>query len=132
MRVFLANEDIETINGVSIDKYRKIYATGNYEKVYRAICLAELRQRKQKAIAEKNAGIYADYLDRKELYEYDQVYMGTAVSRRPAFGKFCAIRLFAKRRSKKRSRSSKPPVPRRLCQRPPRREEEKPSGPAPR
>ncbi|HAX91181.1 MAG TPA: hypothetical protein DCY07_03100 [Rhodospirillaceae bacterium] len=30
----MANKDIETINGVSIDKYRKIYATGNFERAY--------------------------------------------------------------------------------------------------
>ncbi len=83
----LANKDIESINGVSIDKYRKIYASGNYERVYRAICLAELRQRLHKARKEKDADIYADYLDRKELYQYDQIFMGTPVAKSPAHQK---------------------------------------------
>lgn len=83
----MANKDIDSINGVSIDKYRKIYATGNYEKVYQAICLAELRQRLRKAKKEKNVDIYADYLDRKELYQYDQIFMGTAISKGPAYQK---------------------------------------------
>ncbi|HAX91182.1 MAG TPA: hypothetical protein DCY07_03105 [Rhodospirillaceae bacterium] len=49
--------------------------------------MAELRQRLHKARKEKDADIYADYLDRKELYQYDQIFMGTAVSKSAAFQK---------------------------------------------
>jgi hypothetical protein len=79
----LANKDIETINGTPIDQYRKIYATGNYEKDYLAICRSELRQRLKKATKEKDIKIYTDYLDRKELYEYDLVYMKSPAIRLP-------------------------------------------------
>ncbi len=128
----LANEDIKSINGVSINKYRKIYATGNYEKVYRAICLAELRQRKQKAVEEKDADICADYLDRKELYEYDQVYMGTAISTRPAFQKVLRDKTIREAEKKEKIEKFKAACAAPATPKTPAPRGRKPSGPAPR
>lgn len=82
-----ANDDITKINGVDIKHFRKIHDSGDYEGVYRLICLTELRDRLHHAKRTGDVDAFKDYLDRKELYEYDQIHLSTSISSRPVYQK---------------------------------------------
>jgi hypothetical protein len=82
-----ANDDITTINGVKIDRYRALHDKGDYEGVYDLICRSELRSRLYHAIKTKDETVFADYLDRKELYEYDQIHLGKVDAAHPLYQK---------------------------------------------
>ena len=76
VKALCTNKDIKTINGVDIGHFRKHYDKKDYEKVYRLICRTELHHRLRFARDTGNVAAYEDYLDRKELYDYDQTLLG--------------------------------------------------------
>lgn len=80
-----ANDDITTINGVKIDRYRALHDKGDYEGAYDLICRSELRSRLYHAIKTGSETVFADYLDRKELYEYDQIHLGKVDATHPLY-----------------------------------------------
>ncbi len=82
-----ANDDITTINGVAIERFRAYHAKSDYEGAYRLMCRSELRSRLSRALKTGDALVYADYLDRKELYEHDQIHLGALPPAHPMYQK---------------------------------------------
>ncbi len=111
----MANKDIESINGVSIEKYRRIYATGNYERVYRAICLAELRQRLHKAITRKTRTFMRIIWIARSFISTTSFSRARRPLKAPRIGKCCATNRSARRKKKRLSAGSRilAPFPRR-------------------
>lgn len=82
----LDNKDITSINGTPIAVFRALRKSKGAEAVYDRICLAELRERKERAVKTGDKADYEDYLDRLELYRVDKaerVYKSTPVAARP-------------------------------------------------
>lgn len=68
----LKAEDIKTVNGVAIEKYRKLFARKGYDAVYQYLCLNELRLLLHYARATGSQAAFRDYLTRKEMYQLER------------------------------------------------------------
>jgi hypothetical protein len=68
----LKAEDIKTVNGVAIEKYRKLFAHKGYDAVYQYLCLNEQRLLLHYARATGSQAAFRDYLTRKELYQLER------------------------------------------------------------
>lgn len=68
----LKAEDIKTVNGVAIKKYRKLFARKGYDAVYQYLCLNEQRLLLHYARATGSQAAFRDYLTRKELYQLER------------------------------------------------------------
>ncbi len=74
----MKEKDIKTLNGVPIEKFRKMYNPADYDRTYRYICLTEQRlllhySRSGKATAPYDAlTAFNDYLYRKEFYQLER------------------------------------------------------------
>lgn len=68
----LKAEDIKTVNGVAIEKYRKLFARKGYDAVYQYLCLSELRLLLHYARATGSQAAFRDYLTRKEMYQLER------------------------------------------------------------
>lgn len=74
----MKEKDIKTLNGVPIEKFRKMYNPADYDRTYRYICLTEQRyllhySRSGKAVAPYDSlTAFNDYLYRKEFYQLER------------------------------------------------------------